>query len=120
MIQNGWNPALLPPPPIAGTKRKSPPPSNASEQQQHTSVPPAAQQQQQSTRPIPPLGSSHIPPDPIKKDMAKKYDYSGSLDLEDTDPGLQSWPNPTGPRPTLTGGLGGATLSVCEYTLVRS
>ena len=126
MIQNGWNPALLGmPPPIAGTKRKSPPPpsnTHANEQRQHTPAPPAAQQQisQQPTRPPqPPLGSSHVPPDPIRN-MAIKFDYQGSLQLQDTDPGLQPWPNSTGPHPTLTGGLGGATLSVCEFILVSS
>lgn len=33
---------------------------------------------------------------------------------EPKDPGPQAWPNTIGPRPTLTGGLGGFNLMLCK------
>ncbi|KAF8331916.1 transcription initiation factor TFIID subunit A-domain-containing protein [Cantharellus anzutake] len=119
---NGWTPTIngAPPPPIAGTKRKTPPPSNPSAEQQHAPLPPAAQQRQPSQQPVRPptqQSSSYVAPDPIKN-LAIQFNYRGSSELDAPDPRPQPWPNAVGSRPTLTGGLGGASLTLCTPTLL--
>ena len=110
-VQSPW-PTNNPPQPVAGVKRKTPPVSASLGPQ--PPQPPQPQQSQQPPQPQQPQSSSQSQPQQLQRYPSTfPYPIDPNATLESIDPGPVNWPNSVGSRPTLTGGLGGASILLC-------
>lgn len=96
--------------PVAGIKRKTPPPSSISQSSHPPPGPPVAEKASQNA-----TGAANTPSNSKPSDNSPSTESPSEESDAPMDPGPQPWPNLIGSRPTLTGGLGGMPLILCEF-----